>query len=225
MVCEGRCRGYQWQPLTEDAALEEVQLLKIQELPLLEAVDERENTDGVAKMVEVELRASLIDSVSAGDVVTVGGIVSTRKGDRAAGDAYQLCIQACSITSRSSRNADVGSSSQDAGDFFEMAHHQRWFDRLVASICPSIYGHEDLKSALLIALAGGTPKQSVRSSVHVLIVGDPGLGKSQLLRAAAAAAPRSSMVCAKTSSRCGLTVTLSRNPSTGETTFEAGATV
>lgn len=64
-----------------------------------------------------------------------------------------------------------------------------------------------------------------RSNIHVLLLGDPGLGKSQLLRAACTIAPRSAFVCAHTSSSCGLTMTLSRDPISNEATFVAGAVV
>lgn len=65
----------------------------------------------------------------------------------------------------------------------------------------------------------------MRQNIHLLLLGDPGVGKSQLLRAACQFASRSAYVCAHTSSSCGLTVTLSRDPVSGETTFEAGAVI
>lgn len=58
----------------------------------------------------------------------------------------------------------------------------------MAALCPSIYGHELVKAGLLLALFGGVRKNAaarnrvpIRGDVHVLLVGDPGLGKSQLL--------------------------------------------
>lgn len=66
------------------------------------------------------------------------------------------------------------------------------FHLLVNSLCPSIYGHEMVKAGLLLGLLGGTPRESGsgRSDIHILIVGDPGLGKSQMLHAATTVAPR-----------------------------------
>lgn len=64
------------------------------------------------------------------------------------------------------------------------------FRQLVHSLCPSIYGHELVKAGLLLSLFGGVRKNAgsknrvpIRGDLHVLIVGDPGLGKSQLLQA------------------------------------------
>lgn len=77
----------------------------------------------------------------------------------------------------------------------------------------------------------------MRSDIHVLIVGDPGLGKSQMLsvsfkrfkilteQATVKIAPRGVYVCGNTATTSGLTVTMSRDPDTGDTALEAGALV
>jgi DNA helicase MCM8 len=112
---------------------------------------------------------------------------------------------------------------------------------LLTSFCPTIFGHELVKLGLLLGLFGGSnPSQSgdsdsyqpisssfnIRSEIHVLVVGDPGLGKSQMLRAASRVAPRSVMVCGNTASTAGLTVALVREAGAGgEMSIEAGALV
>lgn len=66
------------------------------------------------------------------------------------------------------------------------------FKLLVQSLCPTIFGHEVVKAGLLLALFGGSEKDSAeyRAQSHVLVVGDPGLGKSQMLQSCAFVAPR-----------------------------------
>jgi DNA helicase MCM8 len=112
---------------------------------------------------------------------------------------------------------------------------------LLTAFCPTIFGHELVKLGLLLGLFGGSkPSQSgdsdsyqpisssfnIRSEIHVLVVGDPGLGKSQMLRAASRVAPRSVMVCGNTASTAGLTVALVREAGAGgEMSIEAGALV
>ncbi|CUG84640.1 minichromosomal maintenance complex subunit, putative [Bodo saltans] len=233
-ACNGKCRGF-FQPLTEGAVTEEVQLLKLQEST--NAVSSGSSTQGIARVVEIELRGVWMDIAAAGDNVSIVGIVSTRRGDKAAGGLRQLSLKALSLTSLGSHGSSALSSRGRGGDhaasygygkvaqFYELVRHPRWMDRLVDSLCPGIMGHQDVKAAMLLALVGGSAKSHVRSNVHLLLIGDPGLGKSQMLRAVAAAAPRSSMATANTSSSCGLTITLSRDPQNGETTFEAGAVV
>jgi len=65
----------------------------------------------------------------------------------------------------------------------------------------------------------------VRADPHILVVGDPGLGKSQMLRAVAALAPRGVYVSGNTTSATGLTVTMARDPATKDFGLEAGALV
>lgn len=108
------------------------------------------------------------------------------------------------------------------------------FDLLVHSLCPSIIGHHSVKAGILLCLLGGTPTtmqqqqqdrgSSIRSNSHILIVGDPGMGKSQMLNAATQLAARSVYVGGNTSSTTGLTVTLTKEEG-GETGIEAGALV
>ena len=87
----------------------------------------------------------------------------------------------------------------------------------VSSLCPSIYGHELVKAGLLLALFGGTSKYTndsayvpVRGDPHVLVVGDPGLGKSQMLQSCHDVAPKSVFVTATGATNSGLTVSLSK---------------
>jgi len=105
------------------------------------------------------------------------------------------------------------------------------FEFLVYSLCPLILGHEHVKAGLLLALAGGTNSAKtgknapiVRGDAHVLVVGDPGLGKSQMLKACATVSPRGVYVCGNTTSKSGLTVSMNRDNS-GEHSLEAGALV
>ncbi|KAJ3209863.1 DNA replication licensing factor mcm8 [Entophlyctis luteolus] len=103
------------------------------------------------------------------------------------------------------------------------------FKLLVNSLCPAIFGHEIVKAGLLLALFGGRRRESkdieIRSNPHVLVVGDPGLGKSQMLSAVVKAAPRGVYVCGNTTTTSGLTVTLCKDGDTGDSGLEAGALV
>lgn len=139
-------------------------------------------------------------------------------------------------------------------------HRHHAFRYLVNSICPGIYGHQNVKSAICLALFGGVRKFSdstnripIRGDIHVLLLGDPGLGKSQLLKAAAklvgmrltgclqkkkhqdclfvnlfwayvSQSPRGVYVCGKTSTGVGLTASV-RSSGGGDHSFEAGAMV
>jgi DNA helicase MCM8 len=111
------------------------------------------------------------------------------------------------------------------------------FAFLVHSAVPSIYGHELVKAGMLLSLFGGSAKKrvggqkssekddvAIRRDVHCLVVGDPGLGKSQMLKAVSNIAPRGVYVCGNTTTTAGLTVTVVRDAS-GDFALEAGALV
>jgi DNA helicase MCM8 len=114
----------------------------------------------------------------------------------------------------------------------EVAAQDNLFHFIVNSVCPAIYGHEIVKAGLALSLFGGVQrftnvkhKLPVRGDPHLLIVGDPGLGKSQLLSAVSHIAPRGVYVCGNTTTTSGLTVTVVKDQGSGDFSLEAGALV
>lgn len=104
------------------------------------------------------------------------------------------------------------------------------YDRLAISIAPEIFGHEDIKKALLILLVGGKDQVAegslkIRGCTHILLMGDPGVAKSQLLGFVDRLAPRSQYTTGRGSSGVGLTASVSKDPITGEFVLEGGALV
>ena len=101
-------------------------------------------------------------------------------------------------------------------------------DKLVRSIAPEIFGMEDVKKAMLCLLIGGSATangEPIRADLNMLMMGDPGVAKSQLLKWVAGVAPRSVFTTGKGSSGVGLTAAVSRDPQTNETVLEGGALV
>ena len=117
--------------------------------------------------------------------------------------------------------ADATAAAFSIRDLRDIAQlHSKWngkmFELLASSFCPTIFGHEVVKVGLALGLFGGSQKATTgvadvvgkRPDIHVLVVGDPGMGKSQMLTAAAGVAPRGVYVCGNTTSSSGLTVTV-----------------
>ncbi|KAG8213705.1 MCM-domain-containing protein [Butyriboletus roseoflavus] len=102
--------------------------------------------------------------------------------------------------------------------------------RIVKSIAPSIYGHENIKTALALSLFGGIPKDvkrkhPIRGDINVLLLGDPGTAKSQFLKYVEKTAHRSVFATGQGASAVGLTASVRKDPVTREWTLEGGALV
>ncbi|CAK9114454.1 DNA helicase MCM8 (Minichromosome maintenance 8) [Durusdinium trenchii] len=194
----------------------------------------------------VSRQAEGVASASQGRERPTGFISATQAGD-AAPSTQESAIQL--LQSPKHRNSfrsglhDNGQANQKNDIVanlteldFQMIHtvaSKFDFAFLVYSLCPLILGHEHVKAGLLLGLAGGTGPANgsvgknavpIRADAHVLVVGDPGLGKSQMLKAAAAVSPRGVYVCGNTASKSGLTVTMAKD-NMGEHSLEAGALV
>ncbi|KAL5604116.1 hypothetical protein BROUX41_002105 [Berkeleyomyces rouxiae] len=121
-------------------------------------------------------------------------------------------------------------SDEEEQSFLEMSRQPNIFDTLASCIAPSIYGNETIKKAILCLLLGGSKKilpdgMKLRGDINVLLLGDPGTAKSQLLKYVERAAPISIYTSGKGSSAAGLTASVQRDQTTREFYLEGGAMV
>ncbi|KAJ3525040.1 hypothetical protein NM208_g11812 [Fusarium decemcellulare] len=104
------------------------------------------------------------------------------------------------------------------------------YELLAKSIAPEIFGHLDVKKALLLLLIGGVTKEmgdgmKIRGDINICLMGDPGVAKSQLLKYISKVAPRGVYTSGRGSSGVGLTAAVMRDPVTDEMVLEGGALV
>ncbi|KAI1779557.1 DNA replication licensing factor mcm7 [Hypoxylon cercidicola] len=104
------------------------------------------------------------------------------------------------------------------------------YEMLANSIAPEIFGHLDVKKALLLLLVGGVTKtmgdgMRIRGDINICLMGDPGVAKSQLLKYISKVAPRGVYTSGRGSSGVGLTAAVMRDPVTDEMVLEGGALV
>ncbi|CAA6671505.1 unnamed protein product [Spirodela intermedia] len=166
------------------------------------------------------------------------------KGLRALGVrdlSYRLAFIANSVQVSNDRRDSIRDRRRDGDDddrqeftqeeeyeVFRMRNTPDFFNKIVDSICPTVFGHQEIKRAILLMLLGGVHKFTheginLRGDINVCIVGDPSCAKSQFLKYTASIVPRSVYTSGKSSSAAGLTATVAKEPETGEFCIEAGA--
>ncbi|KAK8456847.1 hypothetical protein SEVIR_3G084700v4 [Setaria viridis] len=119
-------------------------------------------------------------------------------------------------------------TEEEEDEVVRMRNTPDFFNKIVDSICPTVFGHQEIKRAVLLMLLGGVHKVTheginLRGDINVCIVGDPSCAKSQFLKYTAGIVPRSVYTSGKSSSAAGLTATVAKEPETGEFCIEAGA--
>ena len=185
------------------------------------------------RSVEVILTEDLVDTVRPGDRAVVTGIlevVEDRLSRREGPPLFRAIMSANFVEVSTKENLEVEITPEDEKKILELARRPDIHDLLAESIAPSIYGYKHVKRAIAALLFGGVPKVypdgvRVRGDIHVLLIGDPGTAKSQLLRYVASIAPRGIYTTGKGSTAAGLTAAVVREKSTGDFYLEAGALV
>ncbi|PCH33364.1 MCM-domain-containing protein [Wolfiporia cocos MD-104 SS10] len=121
-------------------------------------------------------------------------------------------------------------SPEEEEEFGEMARSEGFYERFAKSVSPSIYGSVDIKKAITCLLFGGSKKvlpdgMRLRGDINVLLLGDPGTAKSQLLKFVEKVAPIAVYTSGKGSSAAGLTASVQRDTVSREFYLEGGAMV
>lgn len=199
-----------------------------------------ENLEGgeQPKRVNVLLTDDLVSPLSEkrtspGSKVEVVGIVKevpiiSRSGAKST--KFDLMIDANYVKPTEDTFYEVKISEEEEKQILDIANDPKGYEKLVNSIAPSIYGYEKIKEALLLQLMGGVRKIRMdkivsRGDMHVLLVGDPGSGKSALLKRITQIAPKGRYVSGKGVSGAGITAAVVRDEFLSGWALEAGAMV
>ena len=184
------------------------------------------------RYLDVHLEEDLVDVARPGDRVAVTSIVRAEKqlvGEKGKLRAFGLYLEGNFVDVAGKETEVVDITPEDEKRILEAAQDP-WVQRkLVMSLAPSIYGYEDVKEGILYLLFGGTAKQlpdgvNIRGDENVLLIGDPGTAKSQLLQYVSRIAPRGLYTSGRGTTAAGLTAAVLREK-TGGMILEAGALV
>ena len=201
------------------------QSLTIQELP------ERAPTGQLPRSVEIILEEDLVDRVKPGDRIEVIGVFkSVNSASTMSYGLLRTVILGSNIYSISAELAVPNLTGEDIASIRQFSRSPNIVSLLSASFCPSIFGHEQIKKALILLLLSGEEKNlengtHLRGDINILLIGDPSTAKSQLLRSVLHIAPLATNTTGRGASGVGLTAAVTTDKDTGERMLEAGAMV
>jgi len=143
---------------------------------------------------------------------------------------FDLIVDANNIEPLSESFYDLKISKEEKKEILTLSERPDVFNVFIESIAPSIYGYEEIKEAILMQLFGGvrkvrSDKVVSRGDFHILLVGDPGAGKSALIRRINDVAPKGRYVSGKGASGVGLTASVVKDEFLRGFALEAGAIV
>ncbi|NP_001308946.1 DNA replication licensing factor MCM7-like protein [Solanum lycopersicum] len=207
--------------------------LKFQEAKIQELA-EHVPKGHIPRSMTVHFRGELTRKVSPGDVVELSGIFLPMPytGFRAmrAGLIADTYLEAMSVNHFKKKYEDYELTGDEEEQIARLAEDGDIYNKLSRSLAPEIFGHEDIKKALLLLLVGAPHRQlkdgmKIRGDLHICLMGDPGVAKSQLLKHIINVAPRGVYTTGKGSSGVGLTAAVQKDPVTNEMVLEGGALV
>ncbi len=219
-LCQ-ECGGRSFKLLQEESEFMDTQTTKLQE-PL-------ENLSGgeEPKQIMVVMEDDLVDTLTPGDIVKITGVMKTVRDEKT--KRFKNYIYGNFIEPLEHEFEELKISEEDEEEIRKLASDPDVYNKIINSTAPSIQGYREVKEAIALQLFGGSPKEledktRIRGDIHILIVGDPGIGKSQMLKYVSKLAPRGIYTSGKGTSGVGLTAAAVRDEF-GGWSLEAGALV
>ena len=219
-LCQ-ECGGRSFKLLQEESEFMDTQNTKLQE-PL-------ENLSGgeEPKQINVVMEDDLVDTLTPGDIVKITGVMKTVRDEKT--KRFKNYIYGNFIEPLEHEFEELKISDEDEEEIKKLASDPDVYNKIINSTAPSIQGYREVKEAIALQLFGGSPKEledktRIRGDIHILIVGDPGIGKSQMLKYVSKLAPRGIYTSGKGTSGVGLTAAAVRDEF-GGWSLEAGALV
>ncbi|MCX8175305.1 MAG: minichromosome maintenance protein MCM [Candidatus Micrarchaeota archaeon] len=240
-------------PLTQTAAVPQVcdsckrRALKLEEsesyfvdMQWAQAQDLLERLHGGVTPTQIDLliEDDLVNTIIPGDTVEITGIMRIRpispkgkgKGDSAY--VYESYLDVVYVRRMQRDFEELEISKDEERLILEYSKNPQIYEMMRNSIAPGIYGHDEVKDALVLQLFGGTPGKfmpgnvPIRDDMHILLIGDPGSAKTRLLEYVCRIAPKSIYVSGKSSTGAGLTAVAEKDErGDGGWVLKAGALV
>ena len=228
----------------ENSLFIDFQLVRLQELP------EDLPAGQLPHYIEVTILGDLVDQCRPGDRIMLTGVIridqeaasfvsgnSSSSSSQIKTSLFKLRMEGNNIEYLGGRAGDkktrsierISISAEDEKQIIAMSKKPDIYDKLISSFAAHVYGHEVIKESILLLIVGSVNKKlddgsARRGDINILLVGDPGTAKSEMLKFAAKIAPRGLYTSGRGSTAAGLTAAVIRDKS-GIMMLEAGAVV
>jgi len=210
--------------------LDQSRFIDAQRLRLQESIEDI-GARSIPQILEIEAEGDIAGIINPGDRVIVNGIITSyrKPGNVALSNYFEIYMKVVSIEMEEQEYEEIDISMQDQAEILKLAQKGDVLDQFRQSIAPSIYGNDVIKEALSLQLVSSPEVRNFdgtinRGDIHVLLVGDPGVAKSQMLRYMAKISPRGLYTSGKGTTSAGLTATAVKDEhGDGRWTIEAGA--
>ncbi|ARM75686.1 minichromosome maintenance protein MCM [Acidianus manzaensis] len=227
VICPRCGKPGQFEIIPEKTKLIDWQKVILQERP------EEVPPGQLPRQLEVVLEDDLVDTARPGDRVKITGILVIKQDSlvkRGSRSVFDMYMKALSIEVSQKVLDEVEITDEDKKKIEELSKDPWIKQKIISSIAPTIFDHWEIKESIALALFGGVPRvmqdgTRIRGDIHILIIGDPGTAKSQILQFASRVAPRSVYTTGKGATAAGLTAAVVREKNSGDYYLEAGALV
>ncbi len=220
-----QCGRKSFKLLEEESEFVDTQKLEIQEK--LERTRGREQPSPISGWIQEDLT----NKIQPGDNIEATGILRLNKPKKKR-SIYNKYVDVNYIDKKETEFEELKLTQEDEERIKELSNDPLVYEKIVNSIAPSIWGYEDIKEAITLQLFGGTKGKrkpdgmTMRSDIHILLIGDPGTAKSQLLQYVEKLTPKGIYVGGESSTSAGLSASAEKDEFGDEGwTLKAGALV
>ena len=183
--------------------------------------------------IDLDVIDDICGTSAPGDRIVVNGILRSiqRNSYGTKSTIFDIYVECNSIEVAEKEFEEVNISEEDEKEIIALSKDPNIYRKIAHSIAPTIYGVDDVKDAIALQLFGGIAKEMpdgsrLRGDIHVLLIGDPGIAKSQMLRYVVRLSPRAIYTSGQSTTSAGLTATAVKDEfGDGRWTLEAGALV
>jgi len=220
------CTNPIWEPIPELSVM-----VDSQEFMLQESYEDI-SSNRVPRAIQcITFKQLLLNYVNCGDDIemlcVVKAMTALKKSTKSKFNITYL--EVLQITKRRKDPAFIEFTPEEVEEIRALAKDPQIYRKMIDTLAPSLYGHDDEKEAVLLAIFGSPEDvredMTIRGNIHILMVGDPATAKSQLLRAAVELSPRGMYAMGRGTTAAGLTAALHKTENTDEWEISAGVLV